>query len=92
MDQQQKNTMIEATILFLADVYEVEKLHTSKMQEIALDLFGSEYCVPHPIQVDVFWPIGLILTDLRRRRWRNKRIAKWLNSLIYEEKALVVTT
>jgi hypothetical protein len=90
MNQQQKNSMVDQCLLFLADVYEVEKLKITETQEIGMELFGAEYCFPHPVQKDVFWPIGLIMMDLKKRRWRNKRVAKWLKSLVYDEKALVV--
>lgn len=76
-------------VLYLADVYEnggVTKLN-ERDTKIINDIV-AEYCVPHPIN-KIFCTIELILKDLKRRRWKKKRTAKWLKSLAYEGKPLL---
>jgi RIO-like serine/threonine protein kinase len=90
MKQQQKNDIFKFAIEFIADSYEHKSvISLSQAEEWNILLILQCWCVPHPVHIDKFWILEDILVDLKKRRWSNKRISKWLMSLITESKEIV---
>jgi RIO-like serine/threonine protein kinase len=91
MKQQQKNDIFKRAIEYVAGLYKESKtkLNLTENENILVAMAFECWAVPHPVHIETFWVIGDILEDLEIKRWSNKRISKWLLSIITESREIV---